>query len=91
MLNVLLTGELVLPPPPSFKTDHFAPGVNSGEQEPPPIPTEVIRELGLDELAENYSVWKVALLYVLSGITFNCPPCRSQTKQGKCCPNIGYR
>ena len=52
VLNVLLTGELVLPPPPSFKTVHFAPGVNSGEQEPPPIPTEVIRELGLDELAK---------------------------------------
>ena len=60
MLNVLLTGELVLPPPPSFKTVHFAPGVNSGEQEPPPIPTEVITELGLDELADNHSVWKIA-------------------------------
>ena len=54
-LKMWSSGELVLPPPPSFKTVHFAPGVNSGEQEPPPIPTEVtIRENFLsDDLAEN--------------------------------------
>ena len=77
-LKMWSSGELVLPPPPSFKSVHFAPGVNSGEQDPPPIPTEVtIRErvifFGLFG-RELLLVWIIATLHILSGITFNCLP-----------------
>merc|ERR550517_2367774 len=49
----VLEGELVLPPPPSFKTVHLAPGVNSGEQEPPPIPTEGLPTRPAGEVASR--------------------------------------